>query len=68
MSTSRPSPQRGLLAGLVVLVLFASTAVTMTARNPATAGAAAPTAATVDQTQVAFDDRGFDGGGRGGGR
>lgn len=67
MSPSRPSAQRGLLAGLVALVLFASTAVTMTARDPATASAAATTTTTADQTQVVLD-RGFDGDGRGGGR
>jgi hypothetical protein len=67
MSTSPPSAQRGLLAGLVALVLFASTLVSMTAHSPATASAAATTTASPDQTQVVFDDRGFDGGGRGGG-
>jgi hypothetical protein len=54
MQTQRPTPLRGLLAGLLALIAFASTAVAMTAgRTSSTAGSPAQLAAA--QTVVGGD-------------
>lgn len=68
MPTTRttPAPHRGLLAGLIALVVFASAAVSMTAQT-ATGSTATTTAAPV---AAQFDPGAFDGrgDGRDGGR
>jgi hypothetical protein len=46
MSAKRPTLQRGLLAGLLALITFASGAVAMTARGSGTSTATAATGAT----------------------
>lgn len=58
MPTTRttPAPHRGLLAGLIALVVFASAAVSMTAQS-ATGSTAATTAAPVT---ARFDPGAFD--------
>jgi hypothetical protein len=63
----RPTPRRGLLAGLLALILFASAAIAMTAggAGPAANGTA-PTLAA--QRVVSADDGALEAGGRFGGR
>lgn len=78
MRTRRPTPFRGLVAGLLALSVFGSAAVAMTAHGAtlqttnrtADAGAAVGSAAAFDDDRpaahVAFDDRGGAEHGRGG--
>jgi hypothetical protein len=59
---NRPTPRRGLLAGLLAVVVFASSAVAMTARGTTSATGTAAQTSAAGAVSAAVDDDGHDGG------